>query len=249
LTPPRQCGILRTPALVYFELIGPIIVSTLGSIGAVMPQPDGGNVDSPRSYDHEALYCQVKHESVEGLGDDANSSDSAPSSDRRQTIGRDDHRSESPAADALVPLPARRARAISGLGHPGKGLVTPQTPTREALRIILEYRVGCTPVIRGSTLVGILTTRDLLWAMAGQLAPKAIAPKKQHSKLGGVRRCGPVGHPEPKQKADAAEAPLCSSSVRHHAGNLTLGLVSLLSARKTGKRPTTIDRLFMERQP
>jgi acetoin utilization protein AcuB len=61
-------------------------------------------------------------------------------------------------------------------------LVTPQTPTREALRIILERRVGCTPVIRGSTLVGILTTRDLLWAMAGQLAPKALAPKKQQAR-------------------------------------------------------------------
>jgi CBS-domain-containing membrane protein len=75
--------------------------------------------------------------------------------------------------------------------------VTPQTPTREALSIILERRVGCTPVIRGSTLVGILTTRDLLWAMAGQLAPKAIAPKKQQA----WRRPSVRAHGTPRAKA------------------------------------------------
>ena len=82
-------------------------------------------------------------------------------------------------------------------------LVTPQTPTPEALRIILERRVGCTPVIRGSTLVGILTTRDLLWAMAGQLAPKAITPRKQQARRRASVR--PVGHPQLRKKVDAAE--------------------------------------------
>jgi len=75
--------------------------------------------------------------------------------------------------------------------------VTPQTPTHEALHIILERRVGCTPVIRGSTLVGILTTRDLLWAMAGQLAPKAIAPRKQQAR----RRTSVRARGTPRAKA------------------------------------------------
>ena len=61
-------------------------------------------------------------------------------------------------------------------------LVTPQTSTQEALRIMLERRVGCTPVLRGSTLVGILTTRDLLWAMAVRLGVKAIAPRRQQAR-------------------------------------------------------------------
>lgn len=61
-------------------------------------------------------------------------------------------------------------------------LVTPQTSTQEALRIMLERRVGCTPVLRGSTLVGILTTRDLLWAMAVQLGVKAIAPGRHQAR-------------------------------------------------------------------
>lgn len=47
--------------------------------------------------------------------------------------------------------------------------VTPDTPVYDALKIILEQRVGCTPVVKGSTLVGILTTRDLLRSMAGIL--------------------------------------------------------------------------------
>lgn len=47
--------------------------------------------------------------------------------------------------------------------------VSPETPVHEALKIMLDRRVGVTPVIRGSTLVGILTTRDLLKALAGFL--------------------------------------------------------------------------------
>lgn len=61
-------------------------------------------------------------------------------------------------------------------------LVTPQTPTQEALRIMLERRVGCTPVLRGSTLVGILTTRDLLWAMAGKIGVKATATGRDQAR-------------------------------------------------------------------
>ena len=57
--------------------------------------------------------------------------------------------------------------------------VTPETPIREALRIILDRRVGCTPVLQGSTLIGILTTRDLLRALAVQIRGEAIAPDER----------------------------------------------------------------------
>lgn len=57
--------------------------------------------------------------------------------------------------------------------------VTPQTSTHEALRIILDRRVGCTPVLRGSTLVGILTTRDLLRTLKDQLRANALAPGRR----------------------------------------------------------------------
>ncbi|MFQ5989508.1 MAG: CBS domain-containing protein [Candidatus Methylomirabilales bacterium] len=54
--------------------------------------------------------------------------------------------------------------------------VTPQTPTQEALRIMLDRRVGCTPVLRGSSLVGIVTTRDMLRALAAHIQGKAVVP-------------------------------------------------------------------------
>ncbi len=57
--------------------------------------------------------------------------------------------------------------------------VTPQTSTHEALRIILDRRVGCTPVLRGSTLVGILTARDLLRTLDDQFRANALAPGRQ----------------------------------------------------------------------
>lgn len=57
--------------------------------------------------------------------------------------------------------------------------VTPQTSTREALRIILDRRVGCTSVLRGSTLVGILTARDLLRTLDDQFRANALAPGRQ----------------------------------------------------------------------
>lgn len=45
--------------------------------------------------------------------------------------------------------------------------VTPETQTHKAARLMVEHRIGCLPVLRGSTLVGIVTTIDLLRAMAG----------------------------------------------------------------------------------
>ncbi|MEE9522234.1 MAG: CBS domain-containing protein [candidate division NC10 bacterium] len=55
--------------------------------------------------------------------------------------------------------------------------VTPETPVHEALRIMLDRHVGVTPVIKGSALVGILTTRDLLRALADVLHAVGLEPK------------------------------------------------------------------------
>jgi acetoin utilization protein AcuB len=72
--------------------------------------------------------------------------------------------------------------------------VTPETPVHEALKIILENRVGCTPVVRGSTLVGILTTRDLLRALSGFLQKTSLVAEQRPAPRGRPvqgRRAGP----------------------------------------------------------
>jgi CBS domain-containing protein len=42
-----------------------------------------------------------------------------------------------------------------------------EAPVQVAAERLLEHRVGCLPVLDGATLVGIVTTSDLLRAMAG----------------------------------------------------------------------------------
>jgi acetoin utilization protein AcuB len=42
--------------------------------------------------------------------------------------------------------------------------VTPDTPIDEAARIMLQDRIGCLPVLRGTELVGIITETDILGA-------------------------------------------------------------------------------------
>jgi acetoin utilization protein AcuB len=54
--------------------------------------------------------------------------------------------------------------------------VTPETRTHRAARLMVERRFGCLPVLRGSTLVGIITTIDLLRAMSGEDRSKAGPP-------------------------------------------------------------------------
>lgn len=56
--------------------------------------------------------------------------------------------------------------------------VTPETRTRNAARLMVERRVGCLPVLQGSTLVGIITTIDLLRALAGVDQTKAVRPEE-----------------------------------------------------------------------
>ena len=42
--------------------------------------------------------------------------------------------------------------------------VAPETPIEEAARLMLEHRIGCLPVLRRTTLVGIITETDILGA-------------------------------------------------------------------------------------
>jgi len=43
-------------------------------------------------------------------------------------------------------------------------IVEPQAPAAEAARLMLTHRIGCLPVMRGETLVGIITRSDILVA-------------------------------------------------------------------------------------
>lgn len=56
---------------------------------------------------------------------------------------------------------------------------TPQTPLRDAARLMLERKVGCLPVVEGDTLVGILTEGDFVSAAAtadlGEPAPVRVS--------------------------------------------------------------------------
>lgn len=56
--------------------------------------------------------------------------------------------------------------------------VTPDTRTQKAARLMVDRRIGCLPVLRGSTLVGIVTTIDLLRAIAGRDQARTVARKK-----------------------------------------------------------------------
>ncbi|MEO8391918.1 MAG: CBS domain-containing protein [Chloroflexota bacterium] len=47
---------------------------------------------------------------------------------------------------------------------PAPIIVEPDTPTHEVARLMLENFIGCLPVMRGETLVGIVTRSDLLMA-------------------------------------------------------------------------------------
>ncbi len=57
--------------------------------------------------------------------------------------------------------------------------VTPDTRTHRAARLMVEHRIGCLPVLRGSTLVGIITTIDLLQTMAGVDGCQAIGRQEE----------------------------------------------------------------------
>ena len=54
--------------------------------------------------------------------------------------------------------------AVREIMRQGKDLATipPETTTIEAIRLMRERRVGCLPVVRDGTLVGIVTQRDFM---------------------------------------------------------------------------------------
>jgi acetoin utilization protein AcuB len=56
--------------------------------------------------------------------------------------------------------------------------VTPGTPTDRAARLMLEHRIGSLPVLQGKTLVGIISTIDLLRAMIDEEQSQAASPDK-----------------------------------------------------------------------
>ena len=56
--------------------------------------------------------------------------------------------------------------------------VTPETGAHRAARLMVKHRIGCLPVLRGSNLVGIVTTIDLLQAMAGVEKSQTVAPEE-----------------------------------------------------------------------
>ncbi|MFQ5657102.1 MAG: CBS domain-containing protein [Candidatus Methylomirabilales bacterium] len=59
--------------------------------------------------------------------------------------------------------------------------VTPETRTDKAARLMAQRRIGCLPVLQGTTLVGIVTTVDLLRAMVGGDQFQMTLPKNNSS--------------------------------------------------------------------
>jgi acetoin utilization protein AcuB len=57
--------------------------------------------------------------------------------------------------------------------------IAADTSVEEAARTLLEHRVGCLPVLESGGLVGIVTTSDLLRAIAGPLDTDAAATEAE----------------------------------------------------------------------
>lgn len=53
---------------------------------------------------------------------------------------------------------------VSSVMTPAPIIVEPDAPASEAARLMLNHFIGCLPVMRGETLVGIVTRSDLLMA-------------------------------------------------------------------------------------
>jgi len=56
------------------------------------------------------------------------------------------------------------AMPVSLVMTPAPIIVEPDAVAYEAARLMLEHRIGCLPVMRGETLIGIVTRSDLLMA-------------------------------------------------------------------------------------
>jgi acetoin utilization protein AcuB len=53
---------------------------------------------------------------------------------------------------------------VRAMMTPAPIIAEPDTPANEAARLMLENKVSCLPVMRGETLIGIVTTSDILFA-------------------------------------------------------------------------------------
>lgn len=65
---------------------------------------------------------------------------------------------------ALVNATLADSIPVSMVMTPAPIIVEPDAPAHEAARLMLEHFIGCLPVMRGETLVGIITRSDLLMA-------------------------------------------------------------------------------------
>jgi CBS domain-containing protein len=65
---------------------------------------------------------------------------------------------------SVVNLALANATPVSMVMTPAPIIAEPDTPAYEAARLMLEHYIGCLPVMRGETLIGIVTRSDLLMA-------------------------------------------------------------------------------------
>lgn len=71
-----------------------------------------------------------------------------------------------PLSDMSQPKNQMLARSIrvSSVISPAPIVIEPDAPAHEAARLMLEHYIGCLPVMRSETLIGIVTRSDLLMA-------------------------------------------------------------------------------------
>ena len=53
-------------------------------------------------------------------------------------------------------------------------VVDPDRDVREAARIMIDHKIGALPVLEGRDIVGIVSTTDLLRALAAEVGPLAV---------------------------------------------------------------------------
>ena len=56
----------------------------------------------------------------------------------------------------------QRPIAVSDIMKRDLVTVSPEDSTLEAIELMREHKISCLPVVKGETLVGILTERDLM---------------------------------------------------------------------------------------
>jgi CBS domain-containing protein len=58
---------------------------------------------------------------------------------------------------------------VRAVMSPAPIIVEPDAPASEAARLMLTHRIGCLPVMRSETLIGIVTRSDVLMAFINQM--------------------------------------------------------------------------------